>query len=272
MAINLIRSGYTLYVYDINQAALKELEQEGGLLMPSPKGVAEKCDLIISILPDSPQVKEVVYGNDGILSANVTGKLFIDMSTIDADTEIELNKRFREAGADSIDAPVSGGQPGAEVGNLSIMAGGSEISFKRALPVFNVLGKRICHMGPVGSGQITKSCSQIATALATQGVIEAFTLAKSAGVDLSRVREALLGGFAESKALFITGEKIIRQDYSPGFKLRLYSKDLRIAQNAASERSLTLPGTKLLYNEMVEMVQAGKGDLDFSALFQVFES
>lgn len=272
MAINLIRSGYTLYVYDISQAALKELEKEGGLVMSSPKAVTENCDMIFSILPDSPQVKEVVYGKEGVLTANVAGKLFIDMSTIDADTEIELNKRFNEAGADSMDAPVSGGQVGAETGNLSIMAGGSKESFEKALPVFNVLGKRINHMGSVGSGQITKSCSQIATALATQGVIEAFALAKSAGVDLSLVREALLGGFAESKALFITGEKIIRQDYSPGFKLRLYSKDLRIAQNAASERSLSLPGTKLLYNEMVELVQAGKGELDFSALIQVLEN
>lgn len=271
MAINLVRSGYRLHVFDINRDALQELQKEGAVITGSPEALAKRCDIIISMLPDSPQVKEVVFGKEGLLAGLSAGKLFIDMSTIDAATEIEIHEKCKQIGVDTLDAPVSGGQIGAESGSLSIMVGGSKTSFERAVPVFQVLGKRISHMGEIGSGQITKSCSQIATALATQGVIEAFTLAKSAGVDLAKVREALLGGFAESKALLITGDKIIRQDFSPGFKLKLYSKDLRIAQNAATERSLNLPGTQLMSREMETLLQEGKGELDFSALIQVLE-
>lgn len=272
MAVNLIRAGYQLSVYDINQDALNDLAQRGAVIAKSLQDLAANSDIIISILPDSPQVKEVTMGKDGLLAGLSSGKLFIDMSTIDAATEIEIHERFRQIGVDTLDAPVSGGQPGAESASLSIMAGGSKAAFERAVPVFQALGKRISHMGDIGSGQITKSCSQIATALATQGVIEAFTLAKKAGVDLVKVREALLGGFAESKALSITGDKIIREDFSPGFKLKLYTKDLRIAQNAASSYSLSLPGTQLMFQEMETLLQAGKGELDFSALIQVLEN
>lgn len=272
MAVNLIRAGYQLSVYDINQDALNDLQQQGAVIAKSLQDLAANSDIIISILPDSPQVKEVTMGKDGLLAGLYAGKLFIDMSTIDAATEIEIHERFRQIGVDTLDAPVSGGQPGAESASLSIMAGGSKAAFERAVPVFQALGKRISHMGDIGSGQITKSCSQIATALATQGVIEAFTLAKKAGVDLVKVREALLGGFAESKALSITGDKIIREDFSPGFKLKLYTKDLRIAQNAASSYSLSLPGTQLMFQEMETLLQAGKGELDFSALIQVLEN
>lgn len=272
MAVNLIRAGYQLSVYDINQDALKDLAQQGAVIAKSLQDLAANSDIIISILPDSPQVKEVAMGKDGLMAGLRAGKLFIDMSTIDAATEIEIHETFRQIGVDTLDAPVSGGQPGAESASLSIMAGGSKAAFERAVPVFQVLGKRISHMGDIGSGQITKSCSQIATALATQGVIEAFTLAKKAGVDLVKVREALLGGFAESKALSITGDKIIREDFSPGFKLKLYTKDLRIAQNAARIYSLSLPGTQLMFQEMETLLQAGKGELDFSALIQVLEN
>ena len=271
MAINLLKSGYKLWVFDINEKALEDLQNEGAIISHSPKALAKVCDIIISILPDSPHVIEVALGEDGLLYGIEAGKLFIDMSTIDAVTEVEIHKRFKEIGADTLDAPVSGGQVGAETGTLSIMVGGDRDPFERALPVLNVLGKKISHMGSIGAGQITKSCSQIATALTTQGVIEAFILAKSAGIEVSKVREALLGGFAESRVLLLTGDKIIRRDFTPGFKLKLYSKDLRIAQNAAAERSLLLPGTQLLSREMEALLLDGKGDLDFSALIQVLE-
>ncbi len=272
MAKNLLKAGYQLVVFDINQQAVSEIRDSGADVAASPELLAKECGMIITILPDSPHVKEVVLGNKGLIYGMKKGTLFIDMSTIDAAVEIEIHDKLKQIEVDSLDAPVSGGQVGAESGSLSIMAGGEKGSFDRALPLFNVLGKKINHMGDIGSGQITKSCSQIATALTTQGIIEAFTLAKKAGVKLSKVREALLGGFAESRALTLTGEKIIQNDFAPGFKLSLYSKDLRIAQNAANERSISLPGTRLVAGEMEKLVLDGKGDLDFSALIQVFET
>jgi 2-hydroxy-3-oxopropionate reductase len=200
------------------------------------------------------------------------GKLFIDMSTIDASTEKEINEWLLKLGADSLDAPVSGGENGAIEASLSIMVGGSKTAFERALPVLEVMGNKVNHMGGIGAGQITKSCNQIATALTTQGIIEAFTLAGSAGIDLVRLREVMLAGFANSRALQISGEKMVRKDFSPGFKLQLYRKDLRIARAVAADASLHLPGTGLLFDEMDSLVSAGKGDLDFSALIQIFDN
>lgn len=269
MALNLLKAGYELYVFDIHAEALEALRLQGSVVCGSPRELALRSEIIITILPDSPQVKEVALGNNGLLEGMSAGKLLIDMSTIDAATEMEIHQQFRSIGADTLDAPVSGGQIGAEQATLSIMVGGEESSFEQALPVFKALGKKISYMGKSGAGQITKSCSQIATALATQGIIEAFALAETAGIDIAKVREALSGGFAESKALMITGDKIIRKDFAPGFKLKLYSKDLRIAKKAAAERSLVLPGTELLSGEMEALVAAGKGELDFSALYDV---
>lgn len=271
MAINLIKAGYKLNVFDINELALIELQNSGAKIMRSLKELAKASDVIICILPDSPQVLEVTLGEGGLIHGLEAGKLFIDMSTIDSSTEIEIHEKLNAIGVDSLDAPVSGGQVGAEMGSLSIMVGGHVDSFERALPLFQVLGKKINHIGNIGAGQITKSCSQIATALTTQGVVEAFTLAKRAGIEISKVRDALLGGFAESRVLELTGAKILKRDFTPGFKLKLYSKDLRIAQDAATERSLFLPGTQLMYREMEALLTDGKGDLDFSALIQVFE-
>ncbi|MFZ2784923.1 MAG: NAD(P)-dependent oxidoreductase [Sediminibacterium sp.] len=267
MAMNLLKAGYALYVFDVNENALEAVKAQGAIVCGSPKELAGQTEIIITILPDSPQVKEVALGHNGLLEGISAGKLLIDMSTIDAATEAAIHEQFRAIGADTLDAPVSGGQVGAEQGSLSIMVGGERESFELALPVFQAIGKKISYMGKIGAGQITKSCSQIATALTTQGVIEAFALAESAGIDMAKVRDALSGGFAESRVLLITGDKIVRKDFAPGFKLKLYSKDLRIAKSAAAERSLSLPGTQLLSAEMDALVAAGKGELDFSALF-----
>lgn len=270
MVLNLLKAGYQVVAYNHSQSAMDEVQTHGAWLADSPESLAKRCAVIISMLPDSTQVKEVALGKNGLLMGLTRGTIYIDMSTIDAATAVEIHEKFKKVGVDTLDAPVSGGQVGAESGSLSIMVGGSKESFDLSLPIFQALGKKINHMGAIGSGQITKSCSQIATALTTQGVIEAFTLAKTAGVDLAKVREALLGGFAESRVLTLTGEKIIRGDFNPGFKLKLYSKDLRIAKHAAADRSLSLPGTCLVASEMEQLIQDGKGDLDFSALIDIF--
>lgn len=272
MALNLVKAGWHLLVFDINRDALNALQQQGATVMNSPGELAAQCEIIISVLPDSPQVLEIAFGLNGLVHGIRPGCIFIDMSTIDVDTIIRIQEKFEKMGVDTLDAPVSGGQVGAEAGTLSVMVGGKRSAFERALPLFQVLGTKISHMGGIGSGQITKSCSQIATALTTQGVVEAFTLAKSAGVDLAKVREALSGGFAQSRALELTGAKMISRDFTPGFKLSLYSKDLRIARSAAAARQLNLPGLELVASEMGSLVQAGSGGLDFSALLQFFEN
>ncbi len=272
MAGNLIKAGYTLFVYDINASSVAMLTKLGARACSSPKEVATSADIIICIVPDTPHIREVVFGAEGVAAGIAAGKLFIDMSTIDASTEKEINEWLLKLGADSLDAPVSGGENGAIEASLSIMVGGSKTAFERALPVLEVMGNKVNHMGGIGAGQITKSCNQIATALTTQGIIEAFTLAGSAGIDLVRLREVMLAGFANSRALQISGEKMVRKDFSPGFKLQLYRKDLRIARAVAADASLHLPGTGLLFDEMDSLVSAGKGDLDFSALIQIFDN
>jgi 2-hydroxy-3-oxopropionate reductase len=227
--------------------------------------------MIITILPDSPQVRQVALAEDGIIAGLSAGKLYIDMSTIDSATILGISTVFSHKGVETLDAPVSGGQAGAENATLSIMVGGSAASFEAALPVFKTLGSKISHMGAIGSGQITKSCNQIATALATQGVIEALTFAKKAGIDTAKVREAMLGGFAQSRALELAGKKIIDRDFTPGFKIKLYRKDLRIALQTASSLQLTLPGTNLLAAEMDALIAEDRGEQDFSALVSLID-
>lgn len=271
MAGNLLTAGYSLFVYDINRDAVQKMTAQGAIFCTSPKEVAEKADIIICIVPDSPHIREVVFGENGVAAGISAGKLFIDMSTVDAATETEISQCLRGKGADSIDAPVSGGQTGAIEASLSIMVGGTAEAVQTAMPILQCMGNKINHMGPVGAGQVTKSCNQIATALTTQGIIEAFTLAQSAGIDLARLREVMLGGFASSRALQLTGDKMVRQDFTPGFTLQLYRKDLRIAGAVADSAQLDLPGTKLVYQEMSDLIDAGKAALDFSALIQIFD-
>jgi 2-hydroxy-3-oxopropionate reductase len=272
MALNLVKAGYQLSVYSTNAQTVAALKNAGANVLASPAAVARLSDVIITMLPDSPQVKDVVLGENGIIDGLSVGKLYIDMSTIAVATIIEIAGVLKQKGVETIDAPVSGGQVGAQNGSLSIMAGANTAAFERALPIFEVLGKKISHMGDTGTGQATKACNQVATALATQGVIEALTLAERSGVNLEKMREALLGGFAQSRALELVGRKIIDRNFAPGFKVKLYRKDLRLALEASSSLSLMLPGTKLVAKEMDALLANGKGELDFSALIQVLEN
>ena len=217
-------------------------------------------------------VEDLYLGAGGLLAHMRAGALLTDFTTSRPDLAVRIAAEAARRGGAALDAPVSGGQTGAVDATLSIMAGGSAAAFERALPLLQVMGNKVNHMGGIGAGQITKSCNQIATALTTQGIVEAFTLAGSAGIDLARLREVMMGGFANSRALQLTGDKIVRRDFSPGFRLQLYRKDLRIANAVADEASLQLPGTRLVYDEMDALVSNGKADLDFSALVQIFEN
>jgi 2-hydroxy-3-oxopropionate reductase len=271
MAQNLMRAGFRLHICSRNAAVEQELKNIGGIVHKSPAAVAAASDIIITMLPDTPQVQEVALGTNGIIEGVRDGALYIDMSTIDADAERHISRQLKQKNVESLDAPVSGGQEGAINGTLSVMVGGSATAFQRALPVLEAVGKRVIHIGDTGAGQVAKSCNQIATALATQGVVEAFTLATRWGIDLARLREAMLGGFASGKALEIAGKRMIEKTFTPGFTLKLYSKDLRIANNVARDAGLELPGAAMLQKEMEILVGREMGGLDFSALIEIFE-
>jgi 2-hydroxy-3-oxopropionate reductase len=270
MAENLLKAGYELLVLEKNKAS-KDLEGNGVELFHSSKEIAERCDVLITMLPDSPEVEEVVYGEGGVLEGMRKGTLFIDMSTISPSTARKLEQAFKEKGVEALDAPVSGGQSGATSGTLSIMVGGSVESYKRALPLFQVFGKNIVHVGESGAGQMTKACNQIIVGMTIQAVSEAFALAEKANVDLEKMREALLGGFAQSKILDLHGQRIIQRNFEPGFRIRLHRKDMNIALQSGKDFSVPLYGSSLVASHMDAMIGKGNGDLDHSAIFLLME-
>jgi 2-hydroxy-3-oxopropionate reductase len=270
MAMHLLKAGYPVAVLEKNKAA-GELVQAGATSYPNSKAIAERCDVIITMLPDSPDVKEVVSGANGILEGVQPGALFIDMSTIAPSVTKEIYGLFQEKGVEAIDAPVSGGQVGAENAALSIMAGGSEQAFQRALPVFQAMGKNIVHIGEPGAGQTTKACNQIVVGITIQAIAEAFTLAKKAGVNLEKMREALLGGFAQSRILDLHGKRIIERNFKPGFKIKLHRKDMNIALQAGKELSVPLYSTAQVAAQMDALIAQGNGEADHSSLALLLE-
>lgn len=270
MAQNLIKACYSLAVLEKNQAS-GALVGAGATAYPSSKEIAQACDVVITMLPDSPQVEEVVLGPDGVLAGIREGALFVDMSTIAPSSAIRLYERLQEKGVEALDAPVSGGQVGAEAASLSIMVGGSQEAFERALPLFQAMGKNIVHIGEAGAGQTTKTCNQIIVGMTIQAVAEAFTLAQKAGVDLEKMREALLGGFAQSRILDLHGKRIIERNFEPGFKVRLHRKDLNIALQAGKDFSVPLFGSAQVAAQMDALLAQGKGEKDHSALALLLE-
>ena len=220
----------------------------------------------------TPEVESMVTGKGNLLQNMKPGSLFIDMSTISPAVAISLYKQFSEKGIEALDAPVSGGQTGAEAATLSIMVGGNEAAFQRALPVFEKMGKNIVHIGKPGAGQTAKACNQVVVGMTIQAVAEAMTLAKKSGIDIARVRAALLGGFAQSKILDLHGQRIIDRNFTPGFKIKLHRKDMRIALETASSLGVPLPGSNIVASQMDAMLAEGKGELDHSALALYLES
>ena len=271
MAKHLLKAGHPLFILS-SSAAAEELKKEGATLLETPAAIAKEADIIITMLPDSPEVESMVMGKGNLLEAMKPGTLFIDMSTISPAVSINLYNKFFEKGIEALDAPVSGGQTGAEAATLSIMVGGNESAFQRALPVFEKMGKNIVHIGKPGAGQTAKACNQIIVGMTIQAVAEALTLAKRSGVDVSKVRTALLGGFAQSKILDLHGQRIIDRNFKPGFKIKLHRKDMRIALQAGKDLSVPLPGSAVVASQMDAMMAEGQGDLDHSALALYLES
>jgi 2-hydroxy-3-oxopropionate reductase len=265
MAKHLMKAGHPLLILSKSKAA-EELQKEGAKVFEHPSQLASEADIVITMLPDSPEVNAIVLGDNGVLAGIRKGALFIDMSTIAPATSVSLFDAFAKQGVEALDAPVSGGQAGAEGATLSIMVGGSESAFQRAVPVFEKMGKNIVHIGKPGAGQTTKACNQIVVGLTIQAVAEALTLAKKSGVDLAKVRAALLGGFAQSKILDLHGQRIIDRNFKPGFKVKLHRKDMNIALQTGKQLSVPLPASAIVASQMDALIARGDAELDHSSL------
>lgn len=266
MALNLIKAGYSVSILETSAAA-KEVADAGAKTYSSGKALAQDNEVIITMLPDSPEVEAVALGKDGVLDGIQPGSVFVDMSTIAPSSAKKLYDAFQEKDVEALDAPVSGGQVGAESGTISIMVGGSQAAFDRVLPLFNIMGKSAVLIGDAGAGQTTKACNQIIVGMTIQAVAEAFALAKKANVNIEKMREALLGGFAQSRILDLHGQRIIDDNFKPGFKVKLHRKDMNIALQAGKEFSVPLPGSAQVATSMDAMIAQGKGELDHSGLY-----
>jgi 2-hydroxy-3-oxopropionate reductase len=271
MARNLMKSGYSLVVHDLTQAAVVELVAEGATAGTSPRQVAETTDVLLTMLPDSPQVREVYLGQEGALEALRPGWLVIDMSSIAPSTARELAELATAAGADMLDAPVSGGDKGAIAGTLSIMVGGTEAAFARAVPVFEAMGKTIVHVGPAGAGQVVKVCNQVVVAVVIEAVSEALVLGTKAGVDPAKIADVLQGGLAATKVLELRRANMLGGTFDPGFRVRLHQKDLKNALDLAREIDVALPAAATVDQMMRAMSAAGRADFDHSGLITMLE-
>ena len=273
MAHNLLKAGYSLVVHNRSREVVNELDREFEAVTAanSPREVAEQVSVVITMLPDSPDVNDVVFGDDGLLEAMNQGDLLIDMSTIAPATSIEVNNALVERGASALDAPVSGGDKGAIAGTLSIMVGGTAADFERAMPYFEAMGKTIVHVGDPGAGQTVKACNQIVVAINYAAVSEALVLGSRAGVDPAKVAEVLNGGLAASRVLEMRGGTMIDHNFEPGFRVNLHRKDLGIALAAGKEYEVSMPTSALVSQLFDSLAATGSGDLDHSALLTVFE-
>ena len=271
MCNNLMKAGAHLVVTNRSEPPRLEMQQMGAEPVDSPAAVARKADIIIVIVSDTNAVESVLTGPDGVFSAIRQETLVIDMGT----TLLPATRAFAEQ-AESlncfyVDAPVSGGTIGAEAGNLTIMAGGTDHAFGKALPVLHVLGERITHVGRVGAGQVAKAANQVIVGLNIGAVAEALALAKAAGVDPGKVCEALKGGFADSRILEVHGQRMVQDSFEPGAKSTIQRKDMHQAIELAAQLDLDMPATSLSRDLYDRLIASGGGNLDHAALFKVID-
>jgi 2-hydroxy-3-oxopropionate reductase len=271
MARNLLKAGYPLVVHNRSRAAVEELAKEGTKAAATSKEVAGQSEVLITMLPDSPDVEIVYSGEKGVLSGVKPGATLIDMSSISPVVARKLAAEAEKRGCDMLDAPVSGGEAGAVSASLSIMIGGKAAAVDAAMPIFQALGKNIVHVGDAGAGQVTKAANQMVVGTTIAIVSEALVLAAKAGVDPAKVRQALLGGFAQSKILEAHGRKMLDRNFKPGFHIRLHEKDVKIALATGSEYGVPLLVTGVVGQMMTAMKGMGNGDLDHSGLVKLVE-
>jgi 2-hydroxy-3-oxopropionate reductase len=269
MAGHLVKRGHRLVVHNRSRQSVDALVETGATAASAPREVAARSDIVILMLPDTADVELVLTADDGVLSGLRRGGIVMDMSSISPVETKRLAALVRERGGTMLDAPVSGGEVGAVNASLSIMVGGDQSAFDRVRPVLECMGnpERIVHIGEEpGSGQLCKVCNQVAIGGALAGVSEALALARKAGVNPALVRQALLGGFAASRVLEVHGERLLKGDYTPGFRARLYQKDLRIANETAAANAVAMPATAVVAQLLNALIAQGKSELDYSAL------
>lgn len=271
MAKNLMKAGYSLVIFNRSQSTSDELVNEGAQSARSAKEVAERSEIIITMLPNSPDVESVVLGENGILEGAKPGNIIIDMSSIEPLVSQRIAAEAKKKGVEFLDAPVSGGEPGAIQGTLAIMVGGNETIFKRCLPIFEALGKSVVRVGNVGTGGFAKLANQIIVALNIAAVAEAFVLGQKAGLDPEKLFQAIRGGMAGSQVLEAKIPKIADRNFKPGFKIKLHNKDLKNALATAADLQVPLPLTGLMEQILSALMANGKGELDHSAIIQFTE-
>jgi 2-hydroxy-3-oxopropionate reductase len=270
MAGHLRAAGHELFVHTRSQVPAA-LEQGGAVRCANATEVAQRADIVFLMLPDTPDVEKVLFGEQGVSAGLSTGKLVVDMSSISPIETQAFAKRVAAFGCDYVDAPVSGGEVGAKAASLTIMVGASEAAFERVQPLLALMGKNITRVGEVGAGQITKVANQIIVALNIAAVGEALVFASKAGADPAKVRQALMGGFAASRILEVHGERMIKRTFNPGFRIGLHQKDLNLALQGAKALGVALPGTANAAQLMQACAAQGWDQMDHSALVRVLE-
>ncbi|TXC65561.1 2-hydroxy-3-oxopropionate reductase [Piscinibacter aquaticus] len=270
MAGHLRAAGHELFVATRSKLP-QALLDAGAVACASPKDVAERADVIITMVPDTPDVERVLFAENGVAAGLSKGKVVVDMSSISPIETKAFAKRINELGCDYLDAPVSGGEVGAKAASLTIMVGGPEQAFERVLPLFQLMGKNITRVGDNGDGQTTKVANQIIVALNIAAVGEALVFASKAGADPAKVRQALMGGFAASRILEVHGERMIKRTFNPGFRIGLHQKDLNLALQGARALGVSLPGTAHAAQLMQACAAHGFGESDHSALVRALE-
>ena len=272
MALNLLKGGHRVSVWARRPESMQPLLDAGALGAAHPAELASKVDLVISMVSDAPDVREVMLGEQGVARSAKSGLVAVDMSTILPAAARQIAEELKVLGIDFLDAPVSGGEVGAIAGTLSIMVGGSSAAFDSAKPAFECMGKNIVHVGDSGAGQVTKAANQIVTGVGVLTVAEALRFASKNGVDPAKVREALMGGFAYSRILENHGQRMLDRNFKPGFKSWMHQKDMNIVMQSAHELGMCLPATAAAAQMFNAMVGAGLGEEDSIAVLKLLES
>jgi 2-hydroxy-3-oxopropionate reductase len=271
MALNLLKAGFPVTVFNRSQPAIDELAAAGARAAKSPAEVGKASDIVVTMLPDAPDVESVVLGDNGVMSGARPGVLVIDMSTIAAAAARRIGEQVAARGGSMLDAPVSGGDVGAKAGTLSIMAGGTAEDFERAKGVFAAMGKTVTHCGPAGAGQLVKACNQIMVALVLEAISETLILAEKVGIGPEVLVPVLQGGIANTRIMELRAAKMAAHTYQPGFKAAHHLKDLRIVLNTAKEQGLTLPVTTQVEQMFTKLIERGHGNLDNSSVKMIVE-
>lgn len=271
MALNLLKGGHVLFV-NTRSKVPQELAEAGATVCTTPAGVAERADIIFTMVPDTPDVEKVLFAENGVAQGLSKGKVVVDMSSIDPIATKQFAQKINALGCDYLDAPVSGGEVGAKAASLTIMVGGEQAVFDRVKPLLDLMGKNINLIGGNGDGQTCKVANQIIVALNIAAVSEALVFASKAGADPAKVRQALMGGFAASRILEVHGERMIKRTFNPGFRIALHQKDLNLALQGAKSLNVALPQTASAAQLMQSCAALGHGQADHSALVRALEA